>query len=385
MPVKPGPAPRLAFYYAAVFGLIGIQLPFWPVWLESRGLDGAEIGLFFSAALWVKTISSPLIGGLVDRTGERRRPMILFAALTLAGYALYPFAQGFWQILVIGMIAGATLSALMPLGESLTMRLSYEKGMDYGRIRLWGSVAFILGAFGAGFFLEGREPDTVLWLLLGTLAVILLACMAVPDHRQPRPAGRGFPIFALLRKPRFSLFIAACGLLQASHAVYYGFATLHWRAAGLSDFTIGLLWAEGVAAEVALFAIGDRAVSRFGPVGLLLLAAGAGMLRWTATAWTVELGPLLAIQTLHALTFGAAHLGAMHYIQRTVPGAQSASAQSLYSAIGMGLVVGLAMSVSGLLFESVGGGAFLAMAALSLTGGLLFLVLLRVRVPETEA
>lgn len=376
--MKPGPAPRLAFYYAAVFGLIGIQLPFWPVWLESRGLNAAEIGLFFSAALWVKTISNPLIGGAVDRTGERRRPMILFAALSLAGYALYPFAQGFWQILVIGMAVGATLSALMPLGESLTMRLTYERGMDYGRIRLWGSIAFILGAFGAGSFLEGREPDTVLWLLLAMLAILLLSCTSVPDHRQPKPAGRGFPVLALLRKPQFALFIAACGMLQASHAVYYGFATLHWRAAGISDFTIGLLWAEGVAAEVALFALGNRAVSSFGPVGLMLLAASAGMLRWSVTAWTADLGSLLAVQTLHALTFGAAHLGAMHYIQRTVPGPQSASAQSLYSAIGMGLVVGLAMSVSGLLYEAEGGGAFLAMAALSLVGGLLCLVLRRV-------
>lgn len=381
--MKPGPAPRLSFYYAAVFGLIGIQLPFWPVWLESRGLDAAEIGLFFSAALWIKTISNPLIGGAVDRTGERRRPMILFAALSLAGYALYPFAEGFWPILIIGMATGVTLAALMPLGESLTMRLTYERGMDYGRIRLWGSVAFILGALGAGSFLEGREPDTVLWLLLTALAALLLACICVPDHRQPKPTGRGLPILALLRKPQFALFIAACGMLQASHAVYYGFATLHWRAAGLSDFTIGLLWAEGVAVEVALFALGNRAVSRFGPIGLMLLAAGAGVLRWSVTAWTVDLVPLMAVQALHGLTFGAAHLGAMHYIQRTVPGAQSASAQSLYSAIGMGLVVGLAMSVSGLLYESEGGAAFLAMAALSLIGGLLCLVLLRAGEPAT--
>jgi MFS transporter, PPP family, 3-phenylpropionic acid transporter len=380
--VKPGPAPRLAFYYAAVFGHIGIQLPFWPIWLDSRGLDAAEIGLFFSAALWVKTISNPLIGGAVDRTGERRRPMILFAALSLAGYALYPFVQGFWQVLTIGMLTGATLSALMPLGESLTMRLAYEKGMDYGRIRLWGSVAFVLGAFGAGSYLEGRDPDTVLWLLLGTLTVLLLACATVPDHRQPKPAGGGFPVLTLLRRPRFALFIAACGMLQASHAVYYGFATLHWRAAGISDVAIGLLWAEGVAVEVALFAASNRAVARFGPVGLMLLAAGAGVLRWSVTAWTVELGPLIAVQALHALTFGAAHLGAMHYIQRTVPGAQSASAQSLYSAIGMGLVVGLAMAVSGLLYEDAGGGAFLAMAALSLAGGVLCLMLRRAGEPQ---
>ena len=375
--MRPAAAPRLAFYYAAVFGYIGIQLPFWPIWLDSRGLDAVEIGLFFSAALWVKAIANPLIGGAVDRTGERRRPMILFAGLSLAGFALYPFAHGFWPILAIGAITGATLSALMPLGESLTMRLAYDRGLDYGRIRLWGSVAFILGSFGAGSYLEGRDPDTVLWLLLAALTVVLLSCAAVPDHRQPKAPRGGFPILVLLRRPGFALFIAACGLLQASHAVYYGFATLYWRAAGHSDFTIGLLWAEGVAVEVLLFAAGNRAVTRFGPVGLMLLASAGGVLRWTVTAWTVELGPLIAVQALHALTFGAAHLGAMHHIQRTVPGAQSATAQALSSAVGMGLLVGLAMSVSGLLYAAVAGRAFLAMAVCSLAGGALCLVLRR--------
>jgi PPP family 3-phenylpropionic acid transporter len=178
-----------------------------------------------------------------------------------------------------------------------------------------------------------------------------------------------------LRNPVFVLFLAATGLLQASHAVYYGFATLHWRAAGLDEAVIGALWAEGVVAEILLFVASGAFVRRLGPQGLLLLAAVGGMVRWTATAYSTGLGVLFAAQTLHALTFAAAHLAAMHFIARAAPPELSATAQTVYAAVGMGIVFGAAMWAAGGLYAAFGGGAFLAMAGLSTAGGLLALLL----------
>ncbi len=351
------------------------MLPFWPLWLESRGMGPAEIGILIGAAFWAKVVTNPLIGGLVDRRGDRRRPMIALAAACLASYALFAVAEGFWALLGVSVLAGVFLSALLPLGESLTMRTAHERGFDYGRVRLWGSISFILAAALGGRLLEGRAPDIVLWLILAALGATVLACVVMPDIRLT-PAGHGTrPVWRLLRNPVFVLFLAATGLLQASHAVYYGFATLHWRAAGLDEAVIGALWAEGVVAEILLFVASGAFVRRLGPQGLLLLAAVGGMVRWTATAYSTGLGVLFAAQTLHALTFAAAHLAAMHFIARAAPPELSATAQTVYAAVGMGIVFGAAMWAAGGLYAAFGGGAFLAMAGLSTAGGLLALLL----------
>ncbi len=351
------------------------MLPFWPLWLESRGMGPAEIGILIGAAFWAKVVTNPLIGGLVDRRGDRRRPMIALAAACLASYALFAVAEGFWALLGVSVLAGVFLSALLPLGESLTMRTAHERGFDYGRVRLWGSISFILAAALGGRLLEGRAPDIVLWLILAALGATVLACVVMPDIRLT-PAGHGTrPVWRLLRNPVFVLFLAATGLLQASHAFYYGFATLHWRAAGLDEAVIGALWAEGVVAEILLFVASGAFVRRLGPQGLLLLAAVGGMVRWTATAYSTGLGVLFAAQTLHALTFAAAHLAAMHFIARAAPPELSATAQTVYAAVGMGIVFGAAMWAAGGLYAAFGGGAFLAMAGLSAAGGLLALLL----------
>ena len=138
----------------------------------------------------------------------------------------------------------------------------------------------------------------------------------------------------------------------------------------MSEATIGWLWAIGVVAEVVLFAAGGRLVARLGPAGLLALAGAAGILRWSVLAFTTALVPLALVQVLHAFTFGAAHLGAMHFIARIAAPEWAASAQGLYTALSTGLIMGAMMLAAGWLYESAGGLGFLVMAGASL-GGLL--------------
>jgi PPP family 3-phenylpropionic acid transporter len=166
------------------------------------------------------------------------------------------------------------------------------------------------------------------------------------------------------------LFGLTAVLLQASHATFYGFASLHWRAQGVDDAVIGLLWAAGVLAETVLFAVSGRAVDRLGIVALLRLAALAGLLRWTGFALEPGLLPAFALMALHAGTFGATHLATMHFITRLAPADSAATAQALFSAAS-GLAMGLAASASGFLYEEIGATAYLAMAALALAAGTL--------------
>jgi PPP family 3-phenylpropionic acid transporter len=366
---RSGPPPRavrLSLFYAASFFLSGIQLPFWPLWLAGRGLGAREIGLLFAAAIWASVIATPAIGALSDRLRGRRGLMSALAAIAFCGYLAMAPAAGFWPLFSLNLVAAAAQSALMPLGDSTTLAAVRGGGLDYGRIRLWGSFAFILAAFATGE-IAAAAPGRVLSLMLFASALHLAACLALPPPVPVAPT-RPMPPTGLrqvARDRRFWLFAATAAALQASHQLYYGFGTLYWHKLGFSGAAIGLLWAEGVVAEIVLFWQGRRLLARLGPVGLLALGGSAGVVRWICTGFAQAPASIIALQWLHAFTFGASHLGAMHYLSRTVPPTAAASAQALYAALSAGLGSGLVMLVAGALYGRYGGGAYLAMAALS--------------------
>ncbi|CAA7620392.1 3-phenylpropionate MFS transporter [Magnetospirillum sp. UT-4] len=358
---------RLSAYYVALFAAVGIHLPFWPLWLEAKGLTATEIGLVIASTFLVKVAVNPLVGHAVDRRGDRRKPMLVLALGATLAWTGFAFAEGFWQILGVTIAAVGLWSGIMPVGESLAMMVTQAQRLDYGRIRLWGSLAFIVAAVLVGRLLEVVSPLVLVWLIGGALGATALSCATLPDARAHHEEGTERPrLTPLLGSSVFLLFATASALNHASHTVYYGFATLSWKQAGISDSTIGLLWSEGVLAEIVLFAFSGRAVARFGPAGLLLAAAGCGVARWLVLGLTASVPVLAMAQLLHAATFGCAHLGAMHFIQRAVPAGLSARAQAVYSALAMGVAPGLMSPLAGALFQQAGALAFLAMAALSL-------------------
>jgi len=365
---------RLGAFYAASFLVTGIQLPFWPVWLSGRGLGPREIALLFAAAIWVKVVATPAIGALADRLGRRRAVMIALAGIAILGYASLWNAAGFWTLLWLTLIAGVAQSALMPLGDSITLTAVRQRGLDYGRIRVWGSVSFIVAAVASGAVLARSSAlsapgESVLPLVLGASVLLFCACVAFPAPARVVPGGaRWAALAALTADRRFWRFVAVAAALQASHQVYYGFGTLYWRSLGFSDTAIGCLWAEGVVAEILLFWQSRRVIARLGPLGLMAVGGAAGIVRWSLAGLVTGLAPAAALQLLHALTFGATHLGAMNFLSRTVPPAAAASAQTLYAGVSGGIGSGIVMLGAGALYAAYGGHAYLFMALLSALG-----------------
>ncbi len=369
-------AARLSFFYIAVFLFVGVGLPFWPVWLAAKGITAAEIGILLSLSGWTKIVGNPLIAQLADRRGDVRAVLIAAAVGSLATFALFGVADGFWPFLIVTTISSLGISALTPLGDSLTMRMVATHGIDYGRVRLWGSLSFILAGLAAGWLIAGRSPAIVLPLLLACLALTLVAAVTLPAARGPVGTVSLAAWLQLLRDRRLLLFIMAAGFIQSSHAMLYGFGSLRWLKAGYSEDAVGLLWAIGVVAEVILFAFGGAIVRRLGPVGLLLLGGVAGILRWVLLALFTSLPVLVLVQLLHALTFAGTHLAAVYFLVRRAPAGLAATAQGLYGAIAWGGLFGLAMLASGTLYAAFAGAAFHAMAAMCLVGVFCALMLL---------
>jgi PPP family 3-phenylpropionic acid transporter len=236
--------------------------------------------------------------------------------------------------------------------------------VNYGHLRLFGSAAFILASNVGGWILARGSADDVLAALRYAAVVVVLAVLLMP-RRGPQPsatpASRGAP------KRSHARFLITTALLHGSHAVLYAFGTMHWQSVGISEATIGGLWSMGVLAEIVLFALSGKAQRSLGSRGLLLCAAAGGVLRWPLLGVVTDASLLFVVQGLHALTFGALHLGAISYVQERVDQSATATVTSLYAA-SAGVGTGLMMLAAGPLFASLGPNAFIVMAALSAAG-----------------
>ena len=383
---------RISLFYAAIFLIVGIHVPFWPVWLTAQGMDAGDIGILLGSATVMKVFGSPMIARLVDRTGQRKKAIILLSLFSLFSVLFYFVFSGFAAFLAIAMMTALFLSPLNPLTDNLTLMLSNRGQVDYGRVRLWGSVSYALAALFGGMWLEGRDEQWVLWLLVGAFALMAITSWILPDVKTqtisddetiaaaPRSdplASEPGPFRQLLRSPLIWMFLLAAGLAQGSHVVFYGFGTLHWQSIGIGRETIGYFWAIGVVVEIILFAFATATLKRFDPATLLVAGAFVGVLRWTITGWSDDVVVLFVAQALHGLTFGVIHLGAMFFLARAVPVNLSASAQSLYSSVSLGLIFAVAMPAAGYLYSIFGGQAFYAMAGMSLVALVFAVGLLR--------
>ncbi len=369
---------RLAAFYFAYFAMMGVIIPYWPVWLQSRGLSAVEIGIVLAASRWLSVGTTPLIAQFADRRGESRRLLLVLMAGVAAGYAANSAAYQFWLILLISVYTSALIRAAMPVGDAMTLMYVVRRQVDYGRVRLWGSISFIGATFLGGELLGAWDADAVLWAIFAFAASTAVVVFFLPDTRNERTPRQRGALRRLVREPTLLTFLAAAALLSSSHAVLYAFGTIHWRDAGINDRIIGLLWAEGVIAEILLFAVGGAFMRRIRPADAMLMGAAGGILRWVVLGYSTDLVALFAVQILHGLTFGAAHLGAMAFVAQAAPKGYTATMQSLYNAVGVAGFSALAMIFVGPLYESMGGQAYYVMAALSLAAGVAAFVLRRV-------
>ncbi len=367
---EPRTGPRLSAYYAALFFLVGIYMPYWPVFLKGRGAGPILVGALLALSPWARAFLGPVAGAMADRRSPAR--MLAGASLLLAiAFSAFLPHLGLAGLVGVSLVASFVFAPVVPLADGLALREQRAGRLDYGRARLWGSLGFIAATVAGGRLLQGAPSDRVLVVIIATASVLALASLLLPgpakgpastaaptDATPPTPGPWYAGLREVLATPGFPRFLAAIAFLHASHSVLYGFGTLYWQRLEIPETTIGLLWAEGVVVEVALFAVGARVARRLGARGLLVLAGIGGLVRWTILALATTVPWLAVAQVCHALTFAALHLGAMTHVATAVPDERTNSATTLYSALGGGLAMGVGMPIAGALYGAFGGAAF---------------------------
>jgi PPP family 3-phenylpropionic acid transporter len=360
------PAPfAYVLLYVTLYGAFGVASPYWPKLFESKGLTPQQIGLILAAALVMRLAAGPVLGRLADLLGSLRLVLASCIVAAAAAAAAYTWADTFWLVLLIALAQAAALAPTTSLADALTVNAARPR-IAYGRIRGAASAAFLVGTLIIGQLIVPADLSPIIWLNAALLIVAAVATALLPGTA-PQPEQHSLAaaeVRGLLKLSPFRVVITVSALVYGSHALYDAFAVIRWSAAGLPASVISVLWAEAVAAEVLVFfLVGPWLLDRLGVRAAAVLAAVAGIVRWSAMGFTNSILVLAILQPLHGLTFALLHLACMRVIGNVVPPGVAATAQALY-AFGAGLVTAALTSFSGTLYATYGGPAFLSMAAL---------------------
>lgn len=355
--------------YITLCAAIGVQMPFFPLFLTARGLGPEAVGLAIAMPMAIRLFAMPLAGILSDKSGAPRALLAVLGLTSAAAFALVGLVEGTTAILLAVGLAAVVWSPAFALLESYALQLAKRRAVDYGRSRLWGSAAFVAANLGVGYLLDFASPGAIIWLIVGpclsfALAVRFLPVLAHPEHEARLPA---------MRHPRILLLgIAAAAFVQASHALLYGFSSLQWSAKGLTPGVIGVLWSLGTIAEIVLFFAGTKLVRKIPALRLIALGGFAATLRFGVFALDPPATSIAFLQLLHAFSFGATHLGLMALIADHVPAHRAGRTQTYASAV-LGVVMAAGTIAAGSLYVRWGAAAYGWFAALAAIGGLLTL------------
>lgn len=257
----------------------------------------------------------------------------------------------------------------MPAGEALALTGARRFGVDYGRMRLWGSVAFAAANVGSGAMLGLLPIEAIFWFIFAAFVIAAMAGFVLPRTPKAvraiddasRPEER--PAWKVLGHPNVMAVVLASGLILGSHAAFYSFGSIYWQSLGFSPVEIGGFWAVSIACEVLLFAWSGALIRRIGPYAMLTIGALAAILRWTLLPWDLGGAGFLALQSLHALSFAAVFVGTQFIIVRAVPEEMAGSAQSIIVLVG-GLIMAGMVALSGPLYAAFGADSFRIMIVL---------------------
>lgn len=362
---------KLSGFYFVYYLAVGAFVPFWPLYLHALGYSPAQIGMALAATGVVRVLSPMGWGWAMDRSGRRMPWIVGGMALCAVWFALVPFSPSFGVLLALHVIYATFWNVALPAFDVVTLNHLARTGQDYARVRLWGSVGFILAVAALGPLLDRTGMGPVPWIIVAGMLGLVALGLFVPDVHDPRPhdaSGGGF--VARARQPAVLALLGACFLSQLSFAPFYSFFSLYLEQNRYSHTSIGALWALGVVAEVIVFLYTGRIIRRFGARPVLVVTLLSSALRWALLAEFVHQPALLAFsQVLHFLSFAVYHAVTVHYIHELFPGRLQGRGQALLAAVSFGLGGALGSLLSGGAWERFGAQAvYLGAAAVALLG-----------------
>lgn len=404
------PEGRVSVFYFALFMAVGVAGPFLPIWLTEKGVSESAIGTVSATPILIMIVLSVAVGRIADRAKDWRGVIVAGAvAAGIVPIALL-FVDGYWGILVVWTLMTVPFMAIAPVVDAASLRMTRRHGTEFGRVRVWGAIGFVIGIVSAGFLL-GRYGALVFVPMIVVMSLLRAGLsFQLPYFREENEAYNQAPTLQIPvsvpghttaptreheRRPGvattltqtwqlwYILPLIGVAILQGSHMIQFGFGALIWSRAGIPPEIIGPLWAVSPLSEIVIMLVFARVARRFSARQLLLVSCAAAIVRWCGFAMQPPVWGLAMLQALNMITMGMSYLGVVNFIANWT--AEDIAAQSQSVAVVFRQIASVVvLTGAGFLVAEFGAGAFWASGALAFVAGLCVMASLILMPPARE-
>jgi PPP family 3-phenylpropionic acid transporter len=363
---------RLSAYYFAYFAFLGVFTPYFALYLHALEFSAWDIGLVMSQMQLMRIFAPYFWSWVADRCGQRLRIVRATGAVALALFAVFFVLRGFYPFLLAMAVFSVFWAASLPLVEALTFDHLRENAAHYSRVRLWGSVGFIVAVMAGGALLDHLPLVAILWASAALLVGNVVCSLYVPDAPTHQAGDAPAALGQLLRQARIRALLGASFAMAAANAALNIFYAIFLAKHGYSKSLVGGLFSLGVVSEIVAFFFMARIMRRYSLRAILMVSFACGVVRFVLIGWGVDhLAVLLLTQAMHGVTFGAFHAAAITAINRWFPGRARSRGQALYASLSVGLGGWLGGVIAGWVWDHLGDGPTFALGSLYSLIGLL--------------
>ena len=357
---------RLSRFYFFYYFFVGSFVPYWGIYLQSENFSPSSIGILLSLFQISRIVAPNFWGWLADHTGHRVKWIKLTSFLGLIGFIGVFWAKGFFWIFLVMSALSLFTSSTLPLAESLTLAHLATTDGHYSRIRLWGSIGFIVASLFLGYLIDLQGINILLWVLLIAQAIIFFLSNTIPETQDIQHKTNDLSIWKIIKTPSVIALLIGCTLMVSAHGVLYNFYSIYLKDHGYSSGTIGWLWAVGVICEILIFMAMPKILQRYSLKAILLMSLFLGVIRFILIGASPDHLYLLFIaQIFHAATFGSFHAASIEVIAYYFQGRNQTRGQAIYNSVAYGIGGTIGGLGGGYLIQYLGGQLGFMIAAIS--------------------
>ncbi|MEY3885745.1 MAG: hypothetical protein RIS87_1520 [Pseudomonadota bacterium] len=356
---------RLSRFYFVYYFFVGSFVPYWGLYLKSEQFTAADIGILMSLFQISRIFAPNFWGWLADHTGKRAQWIQLTAFLGLCGFTAVFWAHGFYWLFFVMAALSLFTSSTLPLAESLTLAHLATTNGHYSRIRMWGSLGFIVASVILGYVIDFAGIRSLLWFLLIVQMVLLILSRTLLDPKVVPHAHDQFSIWQVIRQPNVIALLVGCSLMVTAHGVLYNFYSIYLSDHGYSKGLIGLLWSVGVICEIGIFMLMPKIMQHYSLKTILLISLALAVFRFCLIGFAIDnIWLLVLAQTLHAATFGSFHAASVEVITQFFNGRHQAKGQAIYNSVAYGIGGTIGGVAGGYALQFLGGQKTFMLAAI---------------------
>ncbi|CEZ19261.1 Major facilitator superfamily MFS_1 [Candidatus Methylopumilus planktonicus] len=357
---------RLSRFYFFYYFFVGSFVPYWGIYLQSENFSPSSIGILLSLFQISRIVAPNFWGWLADHSGHRVKWIKLTSFLGLIGFIGVFWAKGFFWIFLVMSALSLFTSSTLPLAESLTLAHLATTDGHYSRIRLWGSIGFIVASLFLGYLIDLQGINILLWGLLITQAIIFFLSNTIPEAKEIHHKKNDLSIWKIIKTPSVVALLIGCTLMVSAHGVLYNFYSIYLKEHGYSSAMIGWLWAVGVICEIFIFMLMPKILRRYSLKTILLISLFLGVIRFILIGASPDHFYLLLIaQMFHAATFGSFHAASIEVIAYFFKGRNQSRGQAIYNSVAYGIGGTIGGLGGGYLIQYLGGQLGFMIAAIS--------------------